>query len=249
MIYICIVMTASDIILQFATSEGGSFRKNELMSHMEGGPFSFAYIDLALNRMVKAGKLLREGRGLYRVKDDRREFLPSLSSLSIEIASIFKSELPFTKYCLYEGEWINPFMHHLAGNLLHYLEVERDAMDSVFDRLSAKGYTVFLRPDREFMYRYVDIHNPKAIILKPLVSESPLVQISEIPCPTLEKLLVDMSKDPDFGYLQGAEYLRILANVKRAYKINEQRLLRYASRRSAREEMLNALQSSDYDLD
>ena len=58
-----------------------------------------------------------------------------------------------------------------------------------------------------------------------------------------------MSKDPDFGYLQGAEYLRILANVKRAYKINEQRLLRYASRRSAREEMLNALQSSDYDLD
>ena len=144
-------MTASDIILQFATSEGGSFRKNELMSHMEGGPFSFAYIDLALNRMVKAGKLLREGRGLYRVKDDRREFLPSLSSLSIEIASIFKSELPFTKYCLYEGEWINPFMHHLAGNLLHYLEVERDAMDSVFDRLSAKGYTVFLRPDREFM--------------------------------------------------------------------------------------------------
>ena len=49
-------MTASDIILQFATSEGGSFRKNELMSHMEGGPFSFAYIDLALNRMVKSGK-------------------------------------------------------------------------------------------------------------------------------------------------------------------------------------------------
>ncbi|MGM9741842.1 MAG: type IV toxin-antitoxin system AbiEi family antitoxin domain-containing protein, partial [Candidatus Cryptobacteroides sp.] len=70
-------MKASDIISQFATSEGGSFRKSDLMSHMEGGSFSTSYIDLSLNRMVKAGKLLREGRGLYRVKDDRREFLPS----------------------------------------------------------------------------------------------------------------------------------------------------------------------------
>ena len=249
MIYICIVMRASDIISQFATSEGGTFRKRALISYMEGGAYSTAYVNLTLNRMVKSGRLLREGRGLYRVKDNRREFLPVLSSLSLEIASIFQNELPFAKYCLYEGEWINPFMHHLAGNMLHYLEVERDSIDSIFDHLIAKGYTVYIRPDREFMYRYVDIHNPKAIILKPLVSESPLVWISNIPCSTLEKLLVDMSKDQDFDYLKGTEYLRIVANIKRTYIINEQRLLRYASRRSAREEILTALQDSDYDID
>lgn len=242
-------MTASDLISQFAASEGGIFRKSDLISHVKDDSFSKAYIDLTLSRMVKAGKLLRDGRGVYRVDDGRREFLPKLSPLSLDISAFFRSELPFTKYCLYEGEWINPFMHHLAGNHLHYLEVERDALDSVFDHLTAKGFTVFLRPDWEFMYKYVDIHDPEVILIKPLVTESPLVRIDNVPCSTLEKLLVDMDKDPDFGYLQGAEFLRILANVKHTYYINRQRLLRYASRRSAREAMIKALNNSDYDID
>ena len=122
-------------------------------------------------------------------------------------------------------------------------------MDSVFERITTLGRTAYLRPDREFMYRYVDIHNSTAIIVKPLISESPLISVDSIPCPTMEKLIVDISKDPDFDYLQGSEFLHVLNNIKRIYRINEPRLLRYASRRSVREAIANALRETDHDID
>lgn len=242
-------MNATELILQFAASEGGSFMKRDLLSRMEGTTFSPSYIDLALSRMVKSGALTKSGRGQYQITDGKKNFAPKLDSLSLELAGFFNKNLPFTRYCVYEGEWINPFMHHLAGNHLHYLEVEREAMDSVFERITTLGRTAYLRPDREFMYRYVDIHNSTAIIVKPLISESPLISVDSIPCPTMEKLIVDISKDPDFDYLQGSEFLHVLNNIKRIYRINEPRLLRYASRRSVREAIANALRETDHDID
>ena len=65
----------------------------------------------------------------------------------------------------------------------------------------------------------------------------------------MEKLIVDISKDPDFDYLQGSEFLHVLNNIKRIYRINEHRLLRYASRRSVREAIANALRETDHDID
>lgn len=38
-----------------------------------------------------------------------------------------------------------------------------------------------------------------------LVSEAPLQKVSDVPMPTLEKLLVDILRDVDFFYLQGSE--------------------------------------------
>lgn len=243
-------MKTTELIIQFAESEGGSFRKRDFMSQMAGTKVSPSYISLALSRMVKAGTLTIGERGQYCISEGKtKEFVPNLDTLSRKIASFFREELPFTRYCLYEGEWLNPFMHHIAGNRLHCLEVERDVMNSVFDLLSAKGYLVFLHPDRDFMYRYVDIHNDKAIIIKPLISESPVIHIDGICCPTLEKIIVDISKDPDFDYLQGLEYLRVLHNIREKFRINVPKLLRYAARRNVREEMVKALEESEYDLD
>lgn len=57
--------------------------------------------------------------------------------------------------------------------------------------------------------------------------------------PTLEKLLVDINKDPDFSYLQGAEAERMMGNAKALYIINATRLRRYAKRRGLKiEEIL-----------
>ncbi|MDY4998619.1 MAG: DUF6577 family protein, partial [Bacteroidaceae bacterium] len=62
-------------------------------------------------------------------------------------------------------------------------------------------------------------------------TEAPLQTMEGVTVPTLEKLLVDINKDPDFSYLQGAEAERIMANAKALYIINATRLRRYAKRR------------------
>lgn len=53
------------------------------------------------------------------------------------------------------------------------------------------------------------------IFVKNLVSEAPLQEVSGIPMPTLEKLLVDILRDSDFFYLQGSESERFIENAFR----------------------------------
>ena len=78
---------------------------------------------------------------------------------------------------------------------------------------------------------YIDLGKP-VVIVKPLVTESPLTQNNDIMVPTLEKLLVDLCKDEDFYFLQGVEETYIMENARSLYGINENRLNRYAKRRN-----------------
>lgn len=76
-----------------------------------------------------------------------------------------------------------------------------------------------------------------------LVSEAPMQEISGVPMPTLEKLLVDILRDTDFFYLQGSESDRIIENAFNLYTINRNRLFRYADRRKVKEELSSILEN------
>ena len=86
------------------------------------------------------------------------------------------------------------------------------------------------------MYDYIDLRE-ECVIVKTLVTESPLVETDGIKVPTLEKLLVDTQKDADFDYLRGSESLNIYQLAFNQYTINTQRLMRYAKRRSISQEI------------
>ena len=81
--------------------------------------------------------------------------------------------------------------------------------------------------------------------MKNLVSEAPLQEVSGIPMPTLEKLLVDILRDSDFFYLQGSESERFIENAFKMYSVNRSRLFRYSSRRKVKEELLSILNNSN----
>ncbi|MFG6411727.1 MAG: hypothetical protein K1V92_12285, partial [Bacteroides acidifaciens] len=71
--------------------------------------------------------------------------------------------------------------------------------------------------------------------------EAPLQEVSGVPMPTLEKLLVDILRDTDFFYLQGSESDRIIENAFNLYAINRNRLFRYAGRRKVKDELSSIL--------
>ena len=79
------------------------------------------------------------------------------------------------------------------------------------------------------------------IIIKPLITESPLTEDNGVPMPTLEKLLVDTRTDADFYYLHGYENQEMLKTAIAHYDVNQTRLLRYADRRNERESITNDL--------
>lgn len=80
------------------------------------------------------------------------------------------------------------------------------------------------------MYDYVDLRN-ECIIVKTLVTESPMMNVGSMKVPTLEKLLVDTQKDADFDYLRGSESYNMFQQAFDLFTINTTKMMRYAKRR------------------
>lgn len=188
-----------------------------------------------LSSLAKDKKLVRVGQGEYALPQ-KQMFSYSPSEKVKSIYDGLKSELPFTDFCVYDGSIISSIQHHLSINNAIYVETNRDAVDSVFSRLREQQKDVFKQPSATFVADYIDLREP-CIIVKPLVTESPLMEIEGIRVPTLEKLLVDTQKDADFDYLQGAESQYMFQMAFELYTINTQRLMRYAKRRGIGQEI------------
>lgn len=77
------------------------------------------------------------------------------------------------------------------------------------------------------------------VIVRNLVSESPLNVINEIPTVTIEKLLVDVFCDPEFDFIKGSELTEVYVDAFYKYTVNMNRLLRYAARKGKKQEISN----------
>lgn len=193
-----------------------------------------------LSSLSREDVLVRVGQGEYAFSQ-KQMFLYSPSEKVKCIYEGLKSELPFTDFCVYEGGIMRSIQHNLSINNAIYVETNRDAVDSVFSRLKGKYKNIFKMPDATFVADYIDLRE-QCIIVKTLITESPLMTVENIRVPTLEKLLVDIQKDADFDYLRGSESQYMFQMAFELYNINIRRLLRYAKRRGISvkvEELIN----------
>ncbi len=198
-----------------------------------------------VRKMVLDGKLARTGRGVYtsRVLQRFRDVPDDeLMELSIMIAEWY----PSVNCCLYKGSILAPLLHHLSYNGMTYIEVEREFMGVLFHRMRGEGRKVYLKPSIDVVRDYIDM-SCGGVIIKPLVSGSPLDSEDGVPMPALEKLLVDVLCDADFSYLRGGEWLYMMDNAFSTFSINVSRLLRYAGRRGKRAEITETIKTLNYD--
>lgn len=196
-----------------------------------------------LRELVKDKVLFKVGRGIYTIQGiPSPEYAPRLSKKGLKVGKSLTKVFPFTTLSIFDGNIISDFQHHLSTNNLHYIEVERDAMESVFHFLKQNGYNVFLNPDKDFTYNNIDI-SKEAFVVKPLVTESPLTEIQGVKTPKLEKILVDILCDDDMDYLHGYEWNQIFENAHKLYSINRSAMLRYASRRNAKPTIEKAIET------
>jgi len=222
-------MNISTEIIRFATSRQ-SFSRKELTENLCN--ISEKSLSQQLYRLLKTKRLERVTAGVYR--------LPvSLFAVSDEIKQlheILKNHFPFADFCFWSSNVIMPFMHHIPNLNFIYVDVENDVAESVFNFLNGtQTKTVYYRPNKEEFYRY--IVGTGSIIIRGLISESPLQTLENIQVPTLEKVLVDIAGDVEFDFLQGAEITYFYRNVLEKHTINKRKLLRYASRRGRREKV------------
>lgn len=193
-----------------------------------------------LSNLCKLGKLRRIGRGLYSTQIKTAYHVKASKKVRSLYHSLHK-DFPFADFCLYDGSLLTPLLHDLSPNSTIYVETNRDVMESVFNRLSEKYQgRLFLAPTKEMTSKYIDL-SQENIIIKPLITESPLTEDNGVPMPTLEKILVDTRVDADFFYLHGYENLEMLRTAITHYDVNRTRLLRYADRRNEKENTIKDL--------
>ncbi len=236
-------MSTAEMILDFADSRN-TFTLCELADYVRSREeISDSGILWHIKKLIKKNKLFRLSRGLYG-NFTKKEFTVTLSDEMKLIYRDIASEFPLIDIVVYSGKDVAFMQHHISVNNACYIDVTKEATEAVFHYLIDKNVKAYHKPDRDFMCDYVDLSG-KCVIVKPLVTESPLRENEGIRTPTLEKLLVDINADADFYYIQGIEASYIMDYARSFYQLNTPKMLRYASRRGIKEKMQSYLNNDN----
>ncbi len=231
-------MTAINQIIDIARKQNGLFTRKDLLgvvrSKMKN--FSEGSLSVLLNRMLAENKIIRISYGKYKLNEDlKHEFLYEPNEFMLSLNKEIKEKFPFLDYCMWQPSIFASMMLHVPIVRTTLVDVEREAMESVFMSLQniESEIPIFLNPTQKDVDRYIT--NRDTIIVRPLVKEAPIDIIDGCKIPTLEKMLVDAISDKELLYLQGNELYIIYSNAFQGYEIKKSRLLRYATRRNRRQ--------------
>ena len=233
-------MTAVNQIIDIAKKQDGIFTRKDLLNVVRSGMknISEGSLVVLLNRMIAENKIIRVSYGTYKLNEDlKHEFLYEPNEFMLSLNKHIKEKFPFIDYCIWQPSVFASMMLHVPAVRTTLVDVEREAMESVFMSLQnvESEIPIFLNPSQEDVDRYIT--NRDLIIVRPLVKEAPLDVINGCPVPTLEKMLVDAISDKELQHLQGNELYTIYSNAFSDYAIKKTRLLRYAARRNRKQKV------------
>lgn len=199
---------------------------------------SEAAINLSLSLMLKNCELIKESWGTYLLPiQKKRLFIPVPSKEIRDTNQLLKEEFPYTNICVWDPQIIVPFMQHIPNLNLLIVEIERIGMEPAFNLLQEKvsERRVIFNPSSDDYARYVS--GFPSIIVKPLISQAPLIDFGGINMPRLEKVMVDILGDIEFYFAREGELYTIIENLLSSFDVNCKALYRYADRRSRRSQV------------
>lgn len=192
--------------------------------------------------MVQKGVLNRIGRGKFQLGKGR-SYLPEISPKLKSIYSKLRKEFPYLKICIWNTSALNEFMLHQSGNFYILIEVEKEAVQSIFYFLKEANCSVFIEPTNDILDKYLPA-DKDSLIITSLITEAPIQTINGMNTVSLEKMLVDIFCDEIiFSAQQGKEMRTIFKEAFAKYTINENRMLRYSDRRGKKEALKEYMDS------
>lgn len=168
----------------------------------------------------------------------KNKFSPTFSSEVTIINSELVNTFPYIEYLIWETRILHDFMIHQPKQNQIILEVEQGVEESVFNYINNKFEgKVFLFPNTKIIERYaLSKNNP--IYISTLLIQAPTQHVNTIPCPKIEKILVDIFTDNEKFYIfQGHELVNIFESVFSYFHVGQKALFRYAQRRKVNQEI------------
>lgn len=203
-----------------------------------------------ITRWTKQGILSRVKKGTYVIQDERKKlFKLSADKTQKELVEIFQDKFPELKYAVWNTSSLNNLMVHQHFSSFYIFETESDILESLFYMFKDNGANAFIANDEDILQRYMyDAVDP--VVIKRLITRSPVAKKEGITHPTLEKILVDVFTDRSlFNFAQGAELVNIYTQAFNKYVVNITKLLNYADRRKAKEEIATFIKNNIHNPD
>ena len=208
------------------------FTRKELLEsfRMAGYMLSEASFYKKVEELVKNGQIIRVGRNVYSLPDNKRLIYEyEYSELAEEVAQEIAQQYPYVNFSIFEFVQLNDFVNHLVAHNVIFLSVEAEVMDFVFETMRDKyPGKVLIHPTVEIYHQY---WSDNMIVLGKLTTEAPKGHKASWHT-RLEKLLVDIMAEPLLlASISRAEYPHIYEDAFDRYIVDENGLFRYASRR------------------
>ena len=208
------------------------FTRKELLEsfRMAGYMLSEASFYKKVEELVKNGQIIRVGRNVYSLPDDKRlTYEYKYSELAEEVAQEIAQQYPYVNFSIFEFVQLNDFVNHLIAHNVIFLSVEAEIMDFVFETLRDKyPGKVLINPTVEIYHQY---WSDNMIRLGKVTTEAPKGQKASWHT-SLEKMLGDIMAEPLLlASISRAEYPHIYEDAFDRYIVDENGLFRYASRR------------------
>ncbi|MGM0568834.1 MAG: DUF6577 family protein [Elusimicrobiota bacterium] len=189
---------------------------------------------------LKSKNIIREvKKNIYTVAD-KSDFSPEISKKIIELNYFINNKYRNPDYDIWETKWVYSFLIHQPVANLIIIDFPGELADSLFYNIKETQETeVYLNPGKKEIEKYIS-EKDTAIIIKPLITRSPLKEINEVAVPKLEKILVDIFSEQEIFFIfSGSEMNNIFNYAFENFHINLTTLLAYAERRNKRKDIKN----------
>jgi hypothetical protein len=187
-----------------------------------------------IHQLKDKGLITYVSRGVYSfvVRD---VWEPELTRWSKRLLNLVREANPTIELCIWHSSFLNDLADCPDCHQYTFVEVERGAMESTFDALTALSKKVYLNPDATFVARYI-LPLPESIVVRPLVSEAPLIEVKGTPTSSLEKVMVDLMVDESFlkPVLDAKKVSSTLQKLVNTFQVSQSKMLRYVGRRNQR---------------
>lgn len=184
------------------------------------GEVSRSYTYQIISYLKEKGSLFQLDRVTY-ATERKREFAYSLLDTGIE--PIVEG---YGDYALWDTNVFNPWLNHLLGSVITFIEMDRDLMAFAVNDLKKKGYHhILINPSKAEFIKYFD---DRLIVIKPgakaLVEKDHRI--------SLERLLVELFANKLLNSLYGKSELEEMANeVFKSYHVDLAKCFHIAKRK------------------
>ncbi len=233
-------------IMNYAMEHGKTLVRADFLNWAEHNcpERSLRSFSVALSRLLSSGNLQRVSPGKYKLAENyRKQYLSRVTSEGKEIFDFLSAKYPYSKMCISQAAALSSFMQHIPNIDILIVELDRDVAEAAFEDLKCATWRLSLFSPTEREYLLYAAGRP-SLIVKPLITESPVDNSDGVPVPRLEKILVDIAIDPEFSFARDSELYTIYENASDEYAIDKKTMLRYASRRSRKEEIQGLINST-----